>query len=159
MNTSFAIREASSLDAPEITTMLGELLTEIMQRSSQQAFNFDFSGTQSRLEDFLRKGQFVVFIARSDAGQPVGFIALCESYALYTEGVFGIIPEFYVRPEFRKQRLGKCLLLRAKELATARGWKRLEVTTPPLPQFDKTRAFYEREGFSISGGRKLKMSL
>jgi hypothetical protein len=41
----------------------------------------------------------------------------------------------------------------------ARGWKRLEVTTPPLPQFEKTLAFYEREGFAITGGRKLKVLL
>ncbi|MCG8080274.1 MAG: GNAT family N-acetyltransferase, partial [Candidatus Thiodiazotropha taylori] len=27
------------------------------------------------------------------------------------------------------------------------------------PQFDKTLAFYEREGFAITGGRKLKMDL
>lgn len=34
---------------------------------------------------------------------------------------------------------------------------RLEVTTPPLPQCDRTLAFYRREGFGISGGRKMKM--
>jgi hypothetical protein len=43
-----------------------------------------------------------------------------------------------------------------KDFGNDRGWKRLEVTTPPLPQFDATLAFYEREGFEISGGRKLK---
>ena len=37
--------------------------------------------------------------------------------------------------------------------------KGLEVTTPPLPQFDKTLAFYEREAFAITGGRKLKVVL
>ncbi len=39
---------------------------------------------------------------------------------------------------------------------TARGGNRLEATTPPLPQFDKTLAFYVREGFFVTGGRKLK---
>jgi len=29
----------------------------------------------------------------------VGFITLYEAYALYAEGVFGIIPEFYVHPQ------------------------------------------------------------
>jgi hypothetical protein len=33
------------------------------------------------------------------------------------------------------------------------------VTTPPLPPFEKTLAFYEREGFAIAGGRKLKVAL
>jgi hypothetical protein len=35
----------------------------------------------------------------------------------------------------------------------------LEVTTPPLPQFDIALAFYERESFEITGGRKLKVLL
>lgn len=39
----------------------------------------------------------------------------------------------------------------AKAFAKARGWRSLEVTTPPLPQFDKSLAFYERERFYISG--------
>lgn len=47
----------------------------------------------------------------------------------------------------------------AKYFGISRGWTRLEVTTPPLPQFDKTLAFYERQGFAISGGRKLKLTL
>ncbi len=46
-----------------------------------------------------------------------------------------------------------------QESTTHRGWKRLEVTTPPLPQFDNTLAFYRREGFAITGGRKLKRVL
>jgi hypothetical protein len=33
------------------------------------------------------------------------------------------------------------------------------VTTPPLPQFDRTLAFYAKQGFAITGGRKLKAVL
>jgi hypothetical protein len=47
----------------------------------------------------------------------------------------------------------------ARRLGQSRGWRRLEVTTPSLPQFDRTMAFYQREGFTISGGRKLKLEL
>jgi GNAT superfamily N-acetyltransferase len=94
-----------------------------------------------------------------EAGKPVGFIALYESYALYAEGAFGTIPELYVRPEYRSKGVGKKLTDKAKELAAAKGWARLEVTTPPLPQFERTLQFYEKEGFSITGGRKLKTNL
>jgi hypothetical protein len=38
-------------------------------------------------------------------------------------------------------------------------WTRLEVTTPPLPQFDRALAFYQRGGFGISGVRKMKVDL
>ena len=88
-----------------------------------------------------------------------GFLALSESRALYAEGTFGTIPELYVRPAFRSCNVGTALVAEATKLSRVRRWTRLEVTTPPLPQFDRTLAFYERQGFSISGGRKMKLSL
>ena len=139
--------------------MVGELLAEIMNAIDSQAFNFDLAETTTRLEDFISRETYFVFIAHSASGTPAGFIALYESYALYAEGAFGTIPELYVRPEYRINKLGMRLVSEAKAFGASRNWKRLEVTTPPLPQFDRTLAFYEREGFAISGGRKLKVLL
>mgnify|MGYP001572783064 CR=1 FL=1 len=139
--------------------MVGELLAEIMNAIGVQAFNFDLAETTSRLKDFLDREKYFVFVARGRNANPVGFIALYESYALYAEGPFGAIPELYVRPEYRVNGLGLHLVSQAKSFGTLRGWTRLEVTTPPLPQFDRTLAFYEREGFAISGGRKLIVAL
>jgi GNAT superfamily N-acetyltransferase len=78
---------------------------------------------------------------------------------LYTEGAFGTIPEFFVRPVNRSKGIGAALLTEVKRVGSTKGWRRLEVTTPPLPQFERTLAFYERQGFSISGGRKMKVEL
>lgn len=139
--------------------MTGELLDEIMNAIGLQAFRFDLGETIARLTDFLDREKYIVFVAHADGAYPAGFIALYESHALYAEGAFGTVPEFYVRPEYRGNELGHRLLSRAKSFGASRNWTRLEVTTPPLPQFDRTLAFYEREGFSISGGRKLKVSL
>jgi len=159
MNDLFTIRHATTSDAPEIATMVGELLTEIMATIGVQAFNFDLAETTQRLTDFIHREKYFVFVARGTTEEPIGFIALYESYALYAEGAFGTIPELYVRPEHRSNELGQQLISHAKAFGALRGWRRLEVTTPPLPQFDKTLAFYEREGFSIAGGRKLKLAL
>lgn len=153
------ISAATTADAGDVAIMVGELLSEIMNAVGVQSFNFDLAETSRRLEDFLQQEKYFVFIARAANGGAVGFIALYESYALYAEGAFGTIPELYVRPDYRKRRVGYQLLSAAKSLAHFRGWKRLEVTTPPLPEFDRTLAFYEREGFAISGGRKLKISI
>lgn len=139
--------------------MVGALLAEIMDAIGVPAFNFDLAETADRLTGFLLRGKYWVFLARRPGGPPAGFIALYESYALYAEGAFGTIPEFYVGPEHRRQGLGRELLAQARVLGAARGWTRLEVTTPPLPQFDRTLAFYQREGFAVSGGRKLKAGL
>jgi GNAT superfamily N-acetyltransferase len=159
MGTEFTIQRAAGSDAPEVAVMVGELLAEIMNAIGIRAFNFDLAETTSRLTDFLNREKYFVFVARDESGSTAGFIALYESYALYAEGTFGTIPELYVRPRYRSNELGLRLVLQAKTFGSSRGWTRLEVTTPPLPQFERTLAFYESKGFSISGGRKLKVSL
>ncbi len=159
MTALILIEPAKPEDAHELAVLVGELLGEIMQATGLAAFNFDLAGTTARLKDWLEEGKYFVLAARDARGSNIGFAALAESHALYAEGAFGTLTELYVKPSFRSQGTGSRLLAAADELARARGWKRLEVTTPPLPQFDKTLAFYQREGFTIAGGRKLKRAL
>lgn len=159
MNEQIVIARAGINDSTAIAVMVGELLTEISDAIGIKAFNFDQDETTARLEDFLKHDKYFVFIARSQTSQPIGFISLYQSYALYSEGVFGTVAELYVHPQHRSKTVGTKLILQAKSLGASRGWKRLEVTTPPLPQFPRTLTFYEREGFRISGGRKLKLIL
>jgi len=146
------IQRAVADDSAELAVMVGELLAEITAAIGVQAFNFDLVETTERLTDFLDQERFFVFVARDGHGKGAGFIALYESCALYAEGAFGTIPELYVRPESRSNGLGRHLIAHAKTFGRSRGWSRLEVTTPPLPPFERTLAFYEREGFSITGG-------
>ncbi|MVF23698.1 N-acetyltransferase [Methylocaldum sp. BRCS4] len=159
MTANITIQRVTADDSHEVAVMVGELLGEIMNAIGIRAFNFHLAETTARLKDFLNREKYFVFVARDDRGSAIGFVALYESHALYAEGSFGTIPELYVRPEYRSKNIGLRLLSQAKSFGISRGWKRLEVTTPPLPQFDKTLAFYEREGFSITGGRKLKVAL
>jgi GNAT superfamily N-acetyltransferase len=159
MKTNFTIRTARATDAQSLAVLVGELLNEITAAIGIHAFNFILEDTSSRLKDFIHQEKYFVFVACNRNDDPIGFIALYEGYALYTEGIFGTIPEFYVVPEYRSTGVGIQLISQAKSFGKTRGWKRLEVTTPPLPQFEKTLAFYEREGFAITGGRKLKIEL
>ncbi len=159
MRADWLIRAASPDDAPEVAVMVGELLAEIMDAIGEQAFHFDLPGTRARLRDYIAREKYFVFVGDQANLGLSGFVALTESHALYTEGTFGTLPEFYVRPAYRSKGVGRQLLAQAKSFAASRGWSRLEVTTPPLPWFDRTLAFYEREGFAISGGRKLKLGL
>lgn len=159
MTANITIQRVTAGDSHEVAVMVGELLGEIMSAIGIPAFNFHLAETTARLRDLLNREQYFVFVACDDRGSAIGFVALYESHALYAEGSFGTIPELYVRPEYRSKNIGLRLLSQAKSFGISRGWKRLEVTTPPLPQFDKTLAFYEREGFSITGGRKLKVAL
>lgn len=154
------IDHAQPADAPIIAQMVGELLREIMDVIGIKAFGFHQDETAARVRSWMIDGKYTVLLARdADRGEPLGFLALDESFALYAEGSFGMIPELFVRPPYRSSGVGAALLEEARRLGQSRGWRRLEVTTPPLPQFDRTLAFYQQQGFSISGGRKLKLDL
>jgi GNAT superfamily N-acetyltransferase len=154
------IDHAQAGDAPIIAQMVGELLCEITAMVRTGVFGFHQEEKEARARSWMTGGKCSVLLA-CDGVQTelLGFLALYESYALYTEGAYGTIPEFYVRPPYRSQGVRTALLMEAKRIGQSKGWRRLEVTTPPLPQFDGPLAFYRREGFSISGGRKLKLEL
>jgi GNAT superfamily N-acetyltransferase len=149
-----AIKDQSDV----ISILVGELLQEIMDRIGIDVFHFDLEETKARLVEFIEQEKNFVFVAQdNENGELIGFVTVYEGFALYAEGAFGTMAELYVRPSYRSQGIGKMLIQSVKDFADERGWKRLEVTTPPLPQFDATLSFYEREGFEISGGRKLKV--
>lgn len=156
----FSIEPARPDDAPVISQLVEELLQEITAAIGSPVFSFDPVGTENCVRTWLDNRQYTVFLARrTGAGIVVGLLALYESHALYAGGTFGTIPELYVRAGYRSNGVGRRLLEEAKRYARSRGWKRLEVTTPPLPQFDRTFAFYEQQGFGVSGGRKMKADL
>lgn len=159
MTVNISLQRATADNSHEVAVMVGELLDEIMSAIGIQAFNFSLDETVQRLKDFIGREKYFVFVARDEDARAIGFVALYESHALYAEGAFGTIPELYVRPGYRSLGVGLRLLEQAKSFGKSRGWKRLEVTTTPLPLFDKTLTFYEREGFAITGGRKLKVVL
>ncbi|MES9937611.1 MAG: GNAT family N-acetyltransferase [Sedimenticola sp.] len=156
--SQFEIKPASTGCYHAISIMVGELLHEIMDAVNEPAFNYDEKKSEQRAKDLIESGKYWSFLAWHD-DQPIGLITLYESYALYAEGAFGTIPELYVRSPWRSNKVGNLLLNRAFEFAREKGWHRLEVTTPPLPEFDRSLDFYEKNGFVISGGRKLKIDI
>jgi len=160
MSLESNIVRADLADAAEIAEMVGELLDEIMSTIGEAAFGFDRAGTEVRAREWLADRSYAIFLARdSQAGRAVGFLTVYESFGLYAGGRFGTIPELYVRPAYRSRGIGANLLSEVKCYGKARRWTRLEVTTPPLPQFDRTMKFYTSRGFQVSGGRKLKVDL
>ena len=143
-----------------LTELVGELLKEIMKLTGENYFNIAPTATAARAKSFLEKESYIVFLAQDGkTSGALGFVALYEGYALYTEGPFGTIPELYVRENHRSSGIGTRLLEEASSFGRSRGWTRLEVTTPPIPPFEETLQFYERQGFSVTGGKKLKLLL
>ena len=158
MNVS--ITRATAEESDLVAEIVKELLCEITEATGELHFKVDVSILQTQARSLLLNGSYVVLLAsKVEDFASLGFVALFEGYALYTEGVFGVIPELYVRPAFRSQGIGAMLLDHAVAYGNSRGWNRLEVTTPPLPNFKRTLAFYEQHGFSNAGGKKLQRGI
>lgn len=152
------IKLVTSQDCHELSVMTGELLQEIMDKINIKVFKFDKNETEQRARELISANKYFVFAALKDS-EYVGFISVYESYALYAEGAYGTIPELYIRAKHRSSGIGENLIQAVIEFAHTKDWQRLEVTTPPLPEFDRTLLFYEKNGFEVSGGRKLKKDI
>jgi len=62
-------------------------------------------------------------------------------------------------PEYRSKEVGKGLIQEIIKFAKTNKWKRLELCTPPTPEFDRTVEFYKSNGFEITGGYKMKHAI
>lgn len=153
------IRTAGLDDVADVTAMVLALTGEICRRCGVAHFDLDPAAVSGRCAEYLERGVYTVLIARSEDLRAIGFAALCESHALYAGGAFGIIQEFYVVPPWRGRGVGGRLVEESCIVARARDWVRLELCTPPLPEFERTLAFYRKQGFDVTGGRKMRRPL
>ena len=103
---SIQIGQARPEDADTVATLVEELLHEIMVAVKDTVFVFHHDDTVVRACSWLNEGLYMVLLAYEES-EPVGFLALYQSYALYTEDEYGTIPEFYVRPAHRS-RVHRC---------------------------------------------------
>ncbi|MBL4762150.1 MAG: GNAT family N-acetyltransferase [Gammaproteobacteria bacterium] len=144
--------------AEEVAKLVTCLTHEIVERTGIKHFDIDAPLATDLCKSYVANGLYDV-LAAFDDNQIVGFGAICESHSLYAEGAFGIIQEFYVIPEYRSKEVGKSLLREIIKFAKTKGWKRLELCTPPIPEFDRTVEFYQSNGFKITGGYKMKYAI
>ena len=86
-----------------------------------KAFEYDENETIEHIKDLMDKGIYSIFVAISH-NKVIGFVAIAKSYALYAQGEFGTITEFYVLPEYRSLGIGKMLLEKSKAFAITQNW-------------------------------------
>ena len=135
-------------DAPEVFEAVISLLNEL-GREAKELGRFDSALT---IAAWRQLGERVHVIgARDDSGALVGVLTLCEEFAIYANGLLGVINEMYVSPPQRSRGIGRRLITEAKALGRELGWSRLDVTAPESRRWARTRAFYEREGFTFAG--------
>lgn len=151
-------REAEPKDAEAIATMINLLTEEISGHSNSRYFRINIEGSIRLCRDLLTEGHCAAILAYSGE-RPIAVATIVETYALYAGGKVGVVQELYVDAGFRSRGVGAQLLKQVQEYGLRRDWCCLELTTPPLPEFARTLGFYEQNGLSAVGGRKMRQYL
>lgn len=98
------------------------------------------------------------FLALAPDGTAIGTVTVSETFAFYANGPYAIVNEMYVEPSYRSTGVGRQLVDAVRDLGNLKGWRRIDVTAPESPRWQRTREFYERAGFTFAGP-KLKLRL
>ncbi len=142
-------------DAPLVFDWVMRLLNELGEEGEELGALAEDKVLQAWRE---MEDRFHVFAARTGAGDICGILTLAEAFAIYANGNYGIINEMYVAPEYRSAGIGAKLVDAVKEFGKQRGWTRIDVTAPESERWERTRRFYEKQGFVFTGP-KLKFLL
>lgn len=156
MNIRF--RQANVNDATTIATLVVELTKEICERAHAPLLTINLNETMERCEHLINEGHYTAIIGEYD-NQAIAVATITETYALYAGGTIGLIQEFYVSPEFRSSGVGSMLIEQVQQYGDVRKWACIELCTPPLPEFERTLQFYQNNGLTPVGGRKMRQAL
>lgn len=146
---------ATDSDAEVIAQFVIKLTEEICLKTNANFFSINFEETVERCRELIRDKNYGAIIGYIE-DQPIAMSTFTESYTLYAGGKVGIIPEFYVEPAHRSSGAGTKLISVIKDYGRNHGWSCIELCTPPLPEFERTLAFYESNGLMPVGGRKMR---
>ena len=146
-----SVRQATVEDVDVVATLVHLLLVEL---TTEDETSPAVEGVHATTQSLLANNTSVwAFLAESDAGEALGVLTLNECASIYAGGRFGEISELYVLPSSRSKGVGPKLLAAAKDFGSIMEWGRLEVGAPDVPKWNKTAAFYRRNGFDEIGPR------
>ena len=149
---------ATSNDSETVSSLVVELTTEICELTKTQHFDIDLNGTIQRCRELITDGHYSAIIGLCE-NEPVAVVTMTETYALYAGGKIGVIQEFYVSPKYRASGVGSMLIEQVKRYGKNQHWSCIELCTPPLPEFERTLNFYQKNGLIPVGGRKMRQAL
>jgi len=150
------IRTAKKKDSKYIAKLLATFSDEIQKKTGAKINNDKTLIKKLFIDNLNTKFKSLVY---EEENKIVAFITFYESFSLYADGSYYTISELYVKPKLRSQCIGKQLLKKVVKLAKNENKTRIELTTPPLPEFQKSLDFYIKNGFDITGGKKVKYIL
>jgi len=156
MNIKF--RQATIKDIEIISDMVVELTNEISELTQSQPFDINRQNTIDCCESLIRDGHYFAIIGEVE-NKPIAVATMTQTYALYAGGKLGSIQEIYISPQYRSFGFGALLIKQVQTFATQQKWNCIELCTPPLPEFERTLSFYQKNGLTPVGGRKMRQTI
>ena len=151
-------RLAEPADSEQIAELVVQLTTEICTLTNEHLFDINLAETTKQCLELITEGNYNAMIV-FDGIRPIAVATISETFALYAKGKIGVIQEFYVCPDYRSSGVGSQLIEQVKNYGMKQNWSRMELCTPPLPEFEASLRFYQKNGLEIVGGRKMRQSL
>jgi ribosomal protein S18 acetylase RimI-like enzyme len=134
--TGSNVRVAAAEDA----TAIGLLLHEF--NSEYGDYTPGAGALAARVRELLEREELTVLLAGEG---PDGLAVLRFRPAIFTRALECYLAELYVRARWRRQGLGRALMLAAIDVSRTRGADRIELGTSE--EDEAARALYERLGF------------
>lgn len=136
---------------PADAALVGELVHDLIHELNPQSSN-TLADYQQFAAKALAQPTYLAFLLYH-GDELAGMVSVNECCATYAGGLFGEIPEFYIKPVFRSRHYGEVLIAHVKHIAHQRSWRVIEVGAPAYPIWARTIAFYKRHGFQEIGPR------
>ncbi len=147
------VQRAGMDDVRDIAVMAGEYQAEMIALAGVADFSFQSQEKEAALRGFLENADYVVLVARSVRGHPLGYVTVFESQP-YRDDPHGIVEQVYVRPFYRRRRIARRMMNETRQLAKEKRWRRLLVTLPLAFPMDAAMTFFEKQEFANPRQRK-----
>lgn len=137
--------KSTEKDSETILQLLIELYSELGEERESIGFL-----SAELIHSMLSSGSTEIYLVKGNANV-VGIFTLTESLAIYAGGKLGAIDEMYVQPDYRGKKIGEKVIGFIVETARKKGWNRIDVSAPAEAQWERTKKFYEKNGFVFTG--------
>ncbi len=135
---------------PDERDLAVQLLQELYLELGEEEESIEFVNPDF-IARIISSGKTQIYLAKIYSQQVAGIMTLTECQSIYAGGEYGLLDEMYVTPEFRSKNIGAELIVKIKQIAKERKWKRVDVTAPTEKRWQRTIDFYEKSGFVFTG--------
>ena len=93
------------------------------------SYKSDITVSKSYIEERIENNESIIFIAVDENEIGLGFVQLYETFGSLDLGKIIILYDLYVKEKYRKNKIGRELMLRAHDYAKSINAKRIQLST------------------------------